>query len=171
MMDITKYLTNGGNTISIPKTDIDQMDKEAIIQAVATSSISYPLLKYFLEKPYTLFRYVSTYEPIISKKYENILSNWKDQRLKKTTYRGLPLNFIQRDEDYDNLDRITDLFTEYARIQAKRYDKPETPEQFFTTHKEELIRECLAQTGTIDSFAIREIIWKKNMKLQTLRFL
>jgi hypothetical protein len=160
-MDITKYLTNGGNTISIPKTDIDQMDKEAIIQAAATSPISYPLLKYFLAKPYTLFRYVSTYEPIISKKYENILSNWKDQRLKKTTYRGLPLNFIQRDEDYDNLDRITDLFTEYARIQAKRYDKPETPEQFFITHKEELLRECLTQTGTIDSFAIREIIWRK----------
>jgi hypothetical protein len=81
--------------------------------------------------------------------------------LKKTTYRGLPLNFIQRDEDYDNLDRITDLFTEYARIQAKRYDKPETPEQFFITHKEELLRECLTQTGTIDSFAIREIIWRK----------
>jgi hypothetical protein len=160
-MDITKYLTNDGNTISIPKTDIDQMDKDAIIQAVAGSSISYPLLKYFLAKPYTLFRYVTTYDPIVSKKYENILSNWKDQRLKKTTYRGLPLNFIQRDEDYDNLDRITDLFTEYARIQAKRYDKPETPEQFFTTHKEDLVRECLTQTGTIDSFAIREIIWKK----------
>jgi hypothetical protein len=160
-MDITKYLTNDGNTISIPKTDIDQMDKEAIIQAVSGSTISYPLLKYFLEKPYTLFRYVTTYEPIISKKYENILSNWKDQRLKKTTYRGLPLNFIQRDEDYDNLDRITDLFTEYARIQAKRYDKPETPEQFFIAHKEDLVRECLTQTGMIDSFAIREIIWKK----------
>ena len=160
-MDITKYLTNDGNTISIPKTDIDQMDKEAIIQAAAGSTISYPLLKYFLEKPYTLFRYVTTYEPIISKKYENILSNWKDQRLKKTTYRGLPLNFIQRDEDYDNLDRITDLFTEYARIQAKRYDKPETPEQFFIAHKEDLVRECLTQTGMIDSFAIREIIWKK----------
>jgi len=164
-IDLGPYLSNEGNTISIPKDAIaGGMDTELLVQAVVNSSIDYPLLRYFVKNPQSLFRNVVQYQPLISETLEMPKYRWSDSAIQRDNYRGKPCVFVQEPDDYNNVDRLTDLFTEYARIQAKRHDKPQSPEQYFQTHRTELVRECLAQTGRIDSFEMRELLWKKGLE-------
>lgn len=164
-LDLSPYLSNEGNTISIPKDVFAEgMDTELLIQAVVNSSIDYPLLRYFVKNPQGLFRNVVQYQPLISETLEMPKYRWSDSAIKRDNYRGKPCVFVQKPDDYNNVDRLTDLFTEYARIQAKRHDKPQSPEEYFQTHRVDLVRECLAQTGRIDSFEMRELLWKKGLE-------
>lgn len=164
MIDISRYLSHDGNVISIPAEDVGKMDKEELIQTVAASKISYPFLKYFFDKPYNLFRNIITYRPQTINQNEPIYNiKWLDKSLRTNKYRNHPLTFMPKKEDYDDIDRITDIFTEYARVQAKRYDKEQTIEEYFYTHKSDLVRKCIDTTGTVDSFQIREILWGLKM--------
>jgi len=162
MIDITKYLSHNNNVISIPAEDVSKMSREELVKAVAESTITYPFLKYFYNKPYHLFRNVIQYKPIISNDYLNIVGiRWLDRELKTNKFKNRYMSFIQQENDYNNIDRLTDLMTEYARVDAKRHDKEQTPIEYFNTHKAELVTECIDKTGTVDSFQIREILWGK----------
>lgn len=166
VIDLTPYFSNEGKTITIPKEDVAKMDGELLISAVAESSIDYPLLRYFVKNPQSLFRNVLQYEPEISSALEMMKYRWLEPSLrgKEETYRGKPFVFVQKPDDYNNVDRLTDIFTEYARIQAKRHDRDQSPQEYFQTHRSELVRECLVQTGTVDSYQIRELLWKKGLE-------
>jgi hypothetical protein len=162
MINLGKYLSHDGNVISIPAEDVKLMNREELVKTVAESTISYPLLKYFYDKPYNLYRNLITYHPVYSGEDLNFVGiRWLDRDLKTNKYRDKSLALIQNDDDYEKIDRLTDLMTEYARIEAKRYDKDQSPLEYFNTHKAELINECIDKTGAIDSFEIREIIWRK----------
>jgi hypothetical protein len=162
MIDISKYLSHNDNVISIPAEDVSKMDRAELIKAVAESKITYPLLKYFYNKPYQLYRNLIHYQPVISNEDFSLVGlKWLDHELKTNKFRNKSMSFIQQDNDYNNIDRLTDIMTEYARIDAKRYDKEQTPIEYFNTHKEELVAECIDKTGTVDSFQIREILWSK----------
>ena len=162
MINLSKYLSQDDNVIHIPAEEVAKMNRDELIDTVAKSSISYPYLKYFYNKPYHLFSNVIKYKPIIS--YDNFTlvgMHWLDEELKTNKFRNKSISYIQQATDYENIDRLTDIMTEYARVDAKRYDKDQTPLEYFNTHKAELVAECIDKTGTVDSFQIREILWRK----------
>jgi len=162
MIDISKYLSQDDNVIYIPSDEVSKMNREELIQTVAESQINYPFLKYFYNKPYHLFRNIIQYKPVVSNADFNLVGiRWSDQELKTNKFRNKSMSYIQQKNDYDNIDRLTDIMTEYARVDAKRHDREQTPIEYFNTHKKELVSECIDKTGTVDSFQIREILWTK----------
>jgi hypothetical protein len=162
MINISKYLSQDDNVINIPAEDVAKMNRDELIRTVSQSKFSYPYLKYFYNKPYILFRNLIQYQPVISYTDFNLVGmHWLDREIKTNKFRNKSLSFIQQPTDYDNIDRLTDIMTEYARVEAKRHDKEQTPLEYFNTHKAELVAECIDKTGTVDSFQIREILWSK----------
>lgn len=86
----------------------------------------------------------------------NIPGTWYQDKTKKYN------NLIIKNEpsDYLNYNLIADYWMDPCRMQAKRYDQPLTPIEYWQQNKEYVKQEAFKNFGVIDAYTLRETIFK-----------
>lgn len=86
----------------------------------------------------------------------NIPGTWYQDKTKKYN------NIIIKNEasDYLNYNLIADYWMDPCRMQAKRYDQPLTPIEYWQQNKEYVKQEAFKNYGFVDAYTLRETIFK-----------
>lgn len=95
----------------------------------------------FVHMPYTIRNIPGTWYQDPTKKYNNLI------------IRNEP-------EDYLKYNLIADYWMDPCRMQAKRYDQPLTPHEFWMQNKDLVYREAQKNYRKTDAYALRETIYK-----------
>jgi hypothetical protein len=136
---LTQYINEG--IINIPK-DI-QLDKKLLIDAfiieVSNGTILFPHKKLFMRDTDDKIERLMIYKPVISTDPFDITRfiNKKSNKLNYNKYKGNYLCFVAQEEDYDNIDILTDYFTDDQRMKARNKKSTMSPIELWNS-KEDL---------------------------------
>jgi 16S rRNA G966 N2-methylase RsmD len=161
---LTEYINQG--IINIPK-DI-QLDKKLLIDAfimeVSKGTIQFPYKKLFMRDNDDKIERLMIYKPIISNDPFDITRfiNKKSNKLNYNKYKGNYVCFVAQEEDYDNIDILTDYFTDDQRMIARNKKSTMSPIELWSSKEElsKLISKMIDEKEEISSYNIREYIYK-----------
>ena len=136
---LSKYINEG--IINIPKEEV--IEKKSLIDSFLTElsqgKISFPYKKLFMKDNNEHFERLLVYKPVISTDPFDITRfiNKKLSKLNYNKYKGNYLCFVAQEEDYDNIDILTDYFTDDQRMKARNKKSSMSPIDLWNS-KEEL---------------------------------
>ena len=126
---LSQYINDG--IINIPQDA--QIDKKLLIEAflleVAQAKISFPYKKLFMRDNDEKFEQLMIYKPVTTNEPFDIsrFINKKLGKLNYNKYKGEYLCFVAQEEDYDNIDILTDYFTDDQRMAARNKKSTMSP--------------------------------------------
>ena len=161
---LTQYINQG--IINIPKDIV--MDKKMLIDAflleVSQGTILFPYKKLFIRDNDEKFERLMIYKPVINTDSFDITRfiNKKISRINFNKYKGNYLCFVAQEEDYDNIDILTDQFTDDQRMVARNKKSTMSPINLWNSKEElsKLLGKMLDEKEEISSYNIREYIYK-----------
>lgn len=158
------YINNG--IINIPRDSV--IDKKLLIDAflleVSQGTIVFPYKKLFMRDIDEKFERLMVYKPVINNDPFDIsrFINKKNNRLNFNKYKGNYLCFVAQEEDYDNIDILTDQFTDDQRMIAQNKKSTMSPINLWNSKEElsKLLNKMIDEKEEITSYNIREYIYK-----------
>lgn len=161
---LTQYINQG--IINIPKDNA--IDKKLLIEAflleVSQGTILFPYKKLFMRDADEKFERLMIYKPIVSNEPFDIsrFINKKVSRINYNKYKGDYLCFVAQEEDYDNIDILTDQFTDEQRMVARNKKSTMSPIDLWKSKDElsKLLNKMIDEKQEINSYNIREYIYK-----------
>ena len=161
---LSQYINDG--IINIPQDA--QIDKKLLIEAflleVAQGTISFPYKKLFMRDNDEKFEQLIIYKPVITNEPFDIsrFINKKVGKLNYNKYKGEYLCFVAQEEDYDNIDILTDYFTDDQRMAARNKKSTMSPIDLWKSKEalSKLLNKMIDDKEVITSYNIRENIYK-----------
>ena len=161
---LSKYINEG--IINIPKEEV--IEKKSLIDSFLTElsqgKISFPYKKLFMKDNNEHFERLLVYKPVISTDPFDITRfiNKKLSKLNYNKYKGNYLCFVAQEEDYDNIDILTDYFTDDQRMKARNKKSSMSPIDLWNSKEElsKLLSKMIDEKEEISSYNIRENIYK-----------
>lgn len=161
---LTQYINQG--IINIPKDNA--IDKKLLIDAflseVSQGAILFPYKKLFMRENDEKFERLMMYKPTINNDPFDIsrFINKKVSRINYNKYKGDYLCFVAQEEDYDNIDILTDQFTDEQRMVARNKKSTMSPINLWNSKEElsKLLSKMIDEKEEISSYNIREYIYK-----------
>jgi 16S rRNA G966 N2-methylase RsmD len=161
---LTQYINNG--IINIPQDAL--IDKKLLIEAflleVAQGKISFPYKKLFMRDIDEKFEQLMIYKPVTTNEPFDIsrFINKKLGKLNYNKYKGEYLCFVAQEEDYDNIDILTDYFTDDQRMAARNKKSTMSPIDLWKSKEalSKLLNKMIDGKEEITSYNIRENIYK-----------
>ena len=74
-------------------------------------------------------------------------------------FRGKPTILLSKDEDYMNINRLSDMFNEANRMKARRYDRETSTWDYYFANKFKLAESALEKHGEIAPYTLREELY------------
>lgn len=136
----------------------------ALIQSLSQwGYISYPWKRYFINGLQDRFKALKKYEARVSReiyKLQNI--DLKSQLLRETSsYKGRPVTFVSKKDDYENFDVITDATVlEEVRVKCTRSDQNQSAYDFWYTHASQVVTRLLDRKNGLTPFSLREELYE-----------
>jgi hypothetical protein len=161
---LSKYINEG--IINIPKEEV--IEKKILIDAflieLSQGKISFPYKKLFMKDNDDKIEKLMIYKPVISNESFDITKFIKKKinKLNYNKYKGDYLCFVAQEEDYDNIDILTDYFTDDQRMNARNKKSTMSPIELWNSKEElsKLISKMIDEKEEISSYNIREYIYK-----------
>ena len=161
---LTQYISQG--IINIPRDSV--IDKKLLIEAflleVSNGTILFPYKKLFMRDAEEKFERLMIYKPVVSNEPFDIsrFINKKVSRINYNKYKGDYLCFVAQEEDYDNIDILTDQFTDEQRMLARNKKSTMSPIDLWKSKEElsKLLSKMIDDKEEITSYNIREYIYK-----------
>ena len=158
------YINNG--IINIPRDSV--IDKKLLIEAflleVSQGTIVFPYKKLFMRDIDEKFERLMVYKPVINNDPFDIsrFINKKNNRINYNKYKGNYICFVAQEEDYDNIDILTDQFTDDQRMIAQNKKSTMSPINLWNSKEElsKLLNKMIDEKEEITSYNIREYIYK-----------
>jgi len=167
---ISRFVDDNNHQINIPFDVFKEKigDKKLnlflkkIHEMINNHQIDFPLKKYYNLPYQQLFEnlkninhgsYLQHFDVSI---YYKFISFLLDDNVSKEESFGIE----SKNDDYDNIDVICDIFQEKERIKAKRHDQEKSPLQIWYDHNNELIINCIKEQKDINTFNLRENLYQ-----------
>lgn len=166
---INKFISENGY-FHIPR-NITSMDivKKEILDNISNGKIKFPYKKMFIKNPQILFDNLVHYSINVETKYMQYRPlTWKVKDLINYKYRDKYLSFKTQFKDYKNIDQLTDYFTDYARMNARKSNKLLSPyEQWNNLDK--IIDYHINKNKPLNSYELRESLWKRGLECTSFK--
>jgi len=164
-------------SINIPADVVAKYPIDDIADAIDKAQLPFPYKIAYLLGPNTtpiiktrvndLYAYVSRRS---SGRVSYPTTQWKVKELATETYKSNYLTFVSNDAlEYEAFDCITDMYTEDARMNAKRIDKPKSPADMWLTEKRTIVRQCVAKHKEVTNRTLRDTIWEMGYEANSFK--
>jgi hypothetical protein len=160
---------NNINFINIKYSDIQNKDKDQIISEIVKfikeNNISFPFKRHFMKEPRFYYDNIFKLDLTLKEKYfrfNNIISKIGIELFEKVfDYRFAGKHRYIRDsyETYQNVNILTDYFTERPRIESKGHAEPQSPMDVWNNNTKDLIKNVINKHQDINSYNVREAIY------------
>lgn len=174
MLDKQKYIIKNNDVVfvNIPYAELANYvkdDKEAIITSlirfINDNNISFPYKRHFMKNPTYYFNNIAKLDLSLDSKFfkfNNIIPKMGFSLFEKVfDYRFMGKYRYIRDnyDTYQNINILTDYFTEQPRIESIGHGETKSPMQLWQTDKKLLLNKLIEKKQDIDSYNVREIIY------------
>ena len=171
-------------TVHIPADVVAKYPVDDIVRAFEVAKLPFPYKRTVLfdtnaaanddsttsilkTRMYDLYSYTSKTS---NAKVSYPTTQWKVKEIATDMYRKDYLSFVSNDAvEYEAFDCITDLYTEDARMNAKRVDKPHSPADVWALDVGRIIRECISKHKDITNTTLRDTIWETGYEANSFK--
>jgi len=157
-------------TISKPQLDsmISTYGEPSIVQAcselIARGAIGFPYKRFSMPSPHELLDNLRRYTPIEDSSPFQLpgIKFRTGPTFFPQTFRGQYYTIVASQQDYDQMDVITDYFQEDQRMKARRKDQSRSPMEIWRDGEQckAIIKRAIARGSHINSYELREAIYE-----------
>jgi len=151
-------------------TNDEKSEALVILKEIRMRELPFPLVRYSSTKQYVLdaFQKLKAYKPNWVERTHHELKGHTGEWWLPTVFRGKPLQFVTKKNDWWKLDMAVDFFTEYERIRArKEYDRSVEDDWYDDNQLERAIIAC-ASKGIVNGKNLREAMFHIGARELTL---